>query len=132
MEVQKTRDVKKEEKQFKSLFLPSMIGNSAPQLAAFLDTFLATFLITGSVSYLFYANRIFQLPLALIAIATATVLFPAISKALKNKNETQAYVNLSSAFWLLAFLLGFATVGGLLLAEPIIWLLFEHGHLPQP
>ncbi|MCW8821777.1 MAG: polysaccharide biosynthesis C-terminal domain-containing protein, partial [Sulfurovum sp.] len=87
----------------------------------------ATFLMTGSVSYLFYANRIFQLPLAIIAIATATVLFPAVSKALKNKNETEAYKNLNQAFWLLSFLLGAAMVGGILLAEPIVWLLFERG-----
>ena len=123
----KQKDVQTEEKKFKSLFLPSILGNSAPQLAAFLDTFLATFLMTGSVSYLFYANRIFQLPLALIAIATATVLFPAVSKALKNNNETLAYENLSKAFWLLAFLLGASTVGGYFLSEPIIWLLFERG-----
>jgi putative peptidoglycan lipid II flippase len=124
----KVKDVKAEEQKFKSLFLPSMLGNSAPQLAAFLDTFLATFLATGSVTYLFYANRIFNLPLALIAIATATVLFPSVSKAIKNNNHTQAYENLSKAFWLLTFLLGGATVGGVLLAEPIIWLLFEHGN----
>ena len=124
----KKPDIKSEEKKFQSLFLPSILGNSAPQLAAFLDTFLATFLVTGSVTYLFYGNRIFQLPLALIAIATATVLFPAVSKAIKNDNQTLAYANLSKAFWLLAFLLGFATVGGVILAEPIIWLLFEHGN----
>ena len=124
----KEKNVQEEEKKFKSLFLPSILGNSAPQLAAFLDTFLATFLTTGSVTYLFYANRIFNLPLALIAIATATVLFPSVSKAIKNKNHTQAYDNLSKAFWLLTFLLGGATVGGILLAEPIIWLLFEHGN----
>lgn len=123
----KEKDVKEEEKKFKSLFLPSILGNSAPQLAAFLDTFLATFLMAGSVSYLFYANRIFQLPLALIAIATATVLFPAISKALKNDNKTLAYENLTQAFWILAFLLGASTIGGYFLSEPIIWLLFERG-----
>ena len=127
----KVKNVKEEEQKFKSLFLPSMLGNSAPQLASFLDTFLATFLATGSVTYLFYANRIFQLPLALIAIATSTVLFPAVSKAIKNNNPTQAYENLSKAFWLLAFLLSLATAGGILLAQPIVWLLFEHGNFTQ-
>jgi putative peptidoglycan lipid II flippase len=83
--------------------------------------------MTGAVSYLAYAQRIFQLPLALFAIATATALFPGISKALKNKNETLAYENLGKGFWLLSFALGFATVGGMLLSEPIIWLLFERG-----
>ena len=123
----KKKEVAQEEKQFKSLFLPSILGNSTPQISAFVDTFLATFLMTGSVSFLFYANRIFQLPLALIAIATATVLFPAVSKAIKNGNETEAYKNLNQSFWLLAFLLGFSMIGGIILAEPIVWLLFERG-----
>ncbi len=123
----KSKDVEEEKKHFQSLFLPGILGNSTPQISAFIDTLLATFLTTGSVSYLFYANRVFQLPLAIIAIATATVLFPAVSKALKNKNETEAYKNLNQAFWLLAFLLGGAMVGGILLAEPIVWLLFERG-----
>jgi len=123
----KRKDVVEEKKNFQSLFLPGIMGNSTPQISAFVDTLLATFLMTGSVSYLFYANRIFQLPLAIIAIATATVLFPAVSKALKNDNETEAYKNLNQAFWLLAFLLGGAMVGGILLAEPIVWLLFERG-----
>ena len=127
----KTKDVEEEKKHFQSLFLPGILGNSTPQISAFIDTILATFLMTGSVSYLFYANRVFQLPLAIIAIATATVLFPAVSKALKNKNETEAYKNLNQAFWLLAFLLGASMVGGILLAEPIVWLLFERGKFTQ-
>jgi putative peptidoglycan lipid II flippase len=123
----KEKDVQDEKKHFQSLFLPGILGNSTPQISAFIDTILATFLMTGSVSFLFYANRIFQLPLAIIAIATATVLFPAVSKALKNGQEDTAYANLDKAFWLLAFLLGAAMLGGILLAEPIVWLLFERG-----
>jgi len=123
----KVKDVEEEKKHFNSLFIPGILGNSTPQISAFIDTILATFLMTGSVSYLFYANRVFQLPLAIIAIATATVLFPAVSKALKNNHETEAYKNLNQAFWLLAFLLGASMIGGILLAEPIVWLLFERG-----
>jgi len=126
-----SKDVEEEKKHFRTLFLPGILGNSTPQISAFIDTLLATFLVTGSVSYLFYANRIFQLPLAIIAIATATVLFPSVSKALKNKNEAEAYKNLNQAFWLLSFLLGGAMVGGILLAEPIVWLLFERGKFTQ-
>lgn len=123
----KDKDVLEEKKHFTSLFLPGILGNSTPQISAFIDTILATFLMTGSVSYLFYANRVFQLPLAIIAIATATVLFPTVSKALKNNQETLAYASLNKAFWLLAFLLSAAMLGGILLAEPIVWLLFERG-----
>ncbi len=126
-----SKDVKEEERHFKTLFLPGILGNSTPQISAFIDTLLATFLASGSVSFLFYANRVFQLPLALIAIATATVLFPTVSKALKNKEEEKAYANLTQAFWLLGFLLGAAMLGGMLLAEPIVWLLFERGKFTQ-
>jgi putative peptidoglycan lipid II flippase len=123
----KKRDIKDEEKKFTKLFVPSVWGNSAPQFASYLDTFLASFLITGSISYLFYANLLFQLPLGLIAIATASALFPSISKALSRGDEQDAYSNLAKAFWLLAFLLGISAIGGVIFAEPIVWLLFEYG-----
>ena len=123
----KRKDTKEEEKKFNNLFLPSILGNATPQIASFIDTLLATFLVSGSVSYLFYANRVFQLPLALIAIATTTVLFPSISKALKNNQENRAYKELKGAFWFLLYLLGIAMIIGISFSEPIIWLLFERG-----
>ena len=127
----KNKDIEEEKTHFNSLFLPGILGNSTPQISAFIDTILATFLMTGSVSFLFYANRVFQLPLAIIAIATATVLFPAVSKAIKNHQEEKAYANLKQAFWLLSFLLGASMIGGILLAEPIVWLLFERGKFTE-
>lgn len=124
----KEKEITNEKKKFTSLFIPAVWGGSSIQINSFVGTIIASFLITGSVSYLAYAQRIFQLPLALFAIATTTTLFPSISKALKNKNETLAYANLQKGFWLLAFTLGLATVGGIFLSEPIIWLLFERGN----
>jgi len=123
----KKREISQEKKKFKTLFIPAVWGGSSMQINSFVGSIIATFLVTGSVSYLAYSQRIFQLPLALFAIATATALFPSISKAIKNKNETLAYNNMSNGFWLLAFALGFASLGGILLSEPIIWLLFERG-----
>ncbi|MDP3265499.1 MAG: murein biosynthesis integral membrane protein MurJ [Sulfuricurvum sp.] len=124
----KTKDVKEEESKFASLFFPSLLGNSTAQVASFIDTSLASFLAAGSVSYLFYANRIFQLPFAIIALAITTALFPSIAKAIKNENHTLAYRNLHKSFWLLSALLGISVLGGMLLSEPIIWLLFERGN----
>ncbi len=123
----KHKEITKEKRHFNTLFMPGILGNSTPQISAFIDTMLASFLASGSISYLFYANRVFQLPLAIIAIATATALFPAISKALKNSDEKRAYENLDKAFWILCFLLGASMIGGIVLAEPIVWLLFERG-----
>ena len=108
-------------------FFPAIWGNSTAQISSFLDTWLASFLAAGSISYLYYANRILQLPLALFAIATATALFPSVSKALHNGQEEAAMGHLKKSFWLLLGLLLAATVGGILLARQIIWLLFEHG-----
>lgn len=124
----KRKDVKEEESKFASLFFPSLLGNSTAQVASFIDTSLASFLAAGSVSYLFYANRIFQLPFAIIALAITTALFPSIAKAIKNENHALAYRNLHKSFWLLSALLGLSVLGGMLLAEPIIWLLFERGN----
>ncbi|CAA6808024.1 MAG: Proposed peptidoglycan lipid II flippase MurJ [uncultured Sulfurovum sp.] len=123
----KQEDLKKEKKEFNNLFFPSVWGNSMPQISSFIDTILASFLISGSISYLFYANRVFQLPLAIIAIAASIALFPAISKAIKHDNEALAYQHLNRVFWILLALLGVATLTGIILAEPIIWLLFERG-----
>jgi putative peptidoglycan lipid II flippase len=83
--------------------------------------------VTGSISYLYYANRIFQLPLALFAIATSIALFPRIARFLKNKDEAKALAFLEKAFWFLAFLLIGSTVGGYMLAHEITWALFERG-----
>ncbi len=124
-------DIGTEEKKFNSLFLPAVWGSSTPQINAFLDTWLASFLIAGSISALTYANLVFQLPLALISIAASTALFPSITKDLRHGREEQAYANLARVFWLMAFALGAAMVGGMLLAEPIVWLLFEHGHFTR-
>ncbi|MFA7354799.1 MAG: lipid II flippase MurJ, partial [Sulfurimonadaceae bacterium] len=76
---------------------------------------------------LYYANRIFQLPLALFAIATSIALFPSIARYIKNNDETKARLFMEKAFWFLAFLLTASTIGGYMLSHEIIWLLFERG-----
>ena len=123
----KSKIIKKETKEFRHQFFPAMWGNSTAQVSAFLDTLLASFLVTGSISYLYYANRIFQLPLALFAIATAVALFPRVARYIKNKDENQAKAFMKKAFWFLAFLLTASTLGGIILAKEITWLLFERG-----
>ncbi len=123
----KKRLLQSDLQRFWSSFFPAIWGNSTAQISAFLDTWLASFLSAGAISYLYYANRILQLPLALFAIATATALFPSIAKALKRREEKLALSYLSKSFWLLAFLLGASTAGAIILAKEIIWLLFERG-----
>ncbi|WP_263832819.1 murein biosynthesis integral membrane protein MurJ [Sulfurospirillum oryzae] len=114
-------------KSFNRSFWHSIIGNSTPQIVSFVDTTLASFLVTGSISYLYYGNRIFQLPLALFAIALTTGIFPKITRLLKANNEEEASKLLSQGFWVLAFLLTTSTMGGYMLSYEIVKLLFEHG-----
>ena len=59
--------------------LPALFGASVSQLNLLIDTMLATFLVKGSISWLYYADRLLELPLALIGIALATVILPSLS-----------------------------------------------------
>ncbi len=123
----KSHKIKYEVKKFQKEFLPAIWGNSSAQINAFVDTWLASFLSSGAISYLYYSNRVFQLPLALFAIATSIALFPSIARFIKNKDEQKALIYLKKAFWFLAFLLGFSTIGAYVLSEEIIKLLFQRG-----
>jgi len=121
----KGRDFK--QSKFYKQFYPAVFGSSAAHIAAFLDTWLASFLVSGTISYLYYANRVFQLPLALFAIATSIALFPSIAKAIKNDDENKALKYLQKAFYILLPLLLFASIVGIVLDDFIISLLFERG-----
>ncbi|PAF53951.1 murein biosynthesis integral membrane protein MurJ [Helicobacter sp. 13S00482-2] len=118
---------KKDLKSFFKQFLPSVLGSSTAQIASFIDTALASFLVSGSISYLYYANRIFQLPLSIFAIAISTALFPMVAKAIKNSQEKQALTSMKKSFWFLFVMLLGCTIGGIMLKNEIIWLLFEKG-----
>ena len=120
-------ELKRQSSTFKKEFIPAIWGNSTAQVSAFLDTALASFLAAGSISYLYYANRVFQLPLALFAIATSVALFPKISRAIKKDDISQTRLELKKGFILLLFLLSGATLAGMMLSQEIVWLLFERG-----
>jgi putative peptidoglycan lipid II flippase len=121
------REKKIDISEFKRHFLPSVFGNSTAHISAFLDTWLATFLVSGSISYLYYANRLFQLPFALFVIATSSVFFPKITKLLNSKKEDKAISMMKKIFWILLYLLILATVVGMMDSKEIIKDLFERG-----
>ncbi|XPV69748.1 MAG: murein biosynthesis integral membrane protein MurJ [Halarcobacter sp.] len=118
---------KKEENRFYKSFFGATMGSSTAHISAFLDTWLASFLVTGSISYLYYANRVFQLPLALFAIATSVALFPMIAKSIKNKDEEKALRLMKKSSIILFALLFIASFIGIVFNELIIKLLFERG-----
>ncbi|WP_458701502.1 murein biosynthesis integral membrane protein MurJ [Sulfurospirillum sp. 1307] len=125
------KEIKKEEKSFFKSFSHAIIGNSTAQISAFLDTAIASFLSAGSISYLYYANRVFQLPLALFAIALSVGIFPKIARYIKIKDEKKSFKLFKDGFWILFFLLSFSTIGGIILSQEIVKLLFQRGEFSQ-
>ncbi|HGZ70157.1 MAG TPA: murein biosynthesis integral membrane protein MurJ [Nitratifractor sp.] len=102
---QKKERVKADTQRFFANFFPAIWGNSTLQVMSFLDTWLASFLAAGSISSLYYANRIFQLPLAFFAIALSIAIFPTVSKKIKAKEIESAIVEFKKGFWILLYLL---------------------------
>lgn len=109
------------------LFGPALLGIAAVQINILVGTILATLLPTGAVSYLYYADRIIQLPLALFGIAMGTALLPMLSEHIANQRLDLAKHDLRHGLAWLTWITLPALLGILMLAEPIIVTLFEQG-----
>lgn len=109
------------------LMIPSIIGISVDQINTFVDTICASFLGDGSITALYYSNRLMQLPLAIFGLAMATVSLPMMSKSVATKNidELKDTLNFSVRVSIIALLP--ATVGLMAIGLPIIQVLFERG-----
>ncbi len=100
-------------KQFFTAIVPAVIGSAGVQIAIFADTIISSLLPTGGPSSIYYADRIYQLPIGVIGIAAGTVLLPEMSRrfaagdpgaAFHAQNRTMAITILLSAPFLVAFL----------------------------
>ncbi len=110
-----------------TLMVPGAIGAGVMQINIFVDMILASTLPTGSLSFLYYADRLNQLPLSVFGVAIGTVLLPNLSKALRLGNNKDA-VNLQEKAISLGLRLSIPSALGLvLLAYPIINLIYGHG-----
>jgi putative peptidoglycan lipid II flippase len=109
------------------LMLPGIIGSSVSQINLLLDTLLASFLVTGSVSWLYYADRLVEFPLGIFAIALATVILPVLAGAHAGQSPERFSRTLDAGLrWVL--LIGVpACVGLVVLARPVLSALFEYG-----
>lgn len=109
------------------LGIPGAIGAGVVQVNLFMDMIFASWLPTGAVSYLFYADRLNQLPLGVIGIAVSTALLPELSKHIKADNHKQAQDIQNRALEFALSITLPATIGLVILACPIVGLLFERG-----
>ena len=110
-----------------SLMMPALFGVSVSQINLLIDTVLASFLITGSVSWLYYSDRMVEFPLALFGIALATVILPTLSRSYANADQRHFGAVLDwSLRWVLIVVTP-AAVGLALLAAPVLCTLFQYG-----
>jgi putative peptidoglycan lipid II flippase len=106
--------------------IPGMIANSAPQLLIVAGAIVAS-ASPSAVAWLYFANRLIELPLGMVGVAIGTVLVPELSRAF-NKSDTAALAHAESRGLELAAGLALpATLGLIVLSEPIVRVLFEHG-----
>jgi len=118
---------KSDAKEFLVLFLFSAISPAINEINSFVDIRVSTELGRGAVSSLGYAQRLYQLPLGVFAIAVATVALPKLSKLTSADSKGRFRKSLWDSLTVLAFLIIPSTLGLLVLGEGIVRLLFERG-----
>ena len=108
------------------LMAPAALGSGVQQLNLLIDVIIASH-IPGAVSYLYYADRITELPIGMIGVAVGTVLLPMLSKQIRSGNLDEARSSMNRALELV-LLFGLPCTAALcVIAEPIIRVLYQHG-----
>jgi putative peptidoglycan lipid II flippase len=109
------------------LMVPALFGVSVAQISLLLDNFFASFLPVGSISWLYYSNRLIFLPLGVVGVAIATVILPQLSR----EHARESFENFSKTLdWAIKCILVIslpAAIGLWKLAGPILAVLFYHG-----
>ena len=109
------------------LMIPALFGSSVAQINLLFDTFIASFLVSGSVAWLYYSDRLLEFPLGVFGIALATVVLPNLSEAHYQKGAIHFNRTLQWALQLALVIAVPATIGLFLLAQPILSTLFQYG-----
>ncbi|WP_257167719.1 murein biosynthesis integral membrane protein MurJ [Bradyrhizobium sp. SRS-191] len=115
-----------EMRRFFTKALPGMVASAGPQLLAVGGAIVAS-TTPSAVSWLYFANRLIELPLGLVGVAMGTVLVPELSRALQSGDQEALSEVQSRGLELTIGLALPATLGLIILNEPVVRLLFEHG-----
>lgn len=108
------------------LMVPIMIGSSVAQISLLIDTILASFLTTGSVSWLYFADRLMEFPLGIFSIAIGTVILPTLSAQFSSSSGEAFSGTLDWALRVLLLIGVPAALGLFLLASPLVITLFQY------
>ncbi len=109
------------------LILPTIFGAAVYQINILVGTLLASLLPAGSISYLYYADRLVQFPLGIFAQAAATAVLPSLSRQAANGDRKGMGETFGHSMSLVLFITIPAMVGLIILREPIVALLFKRG-----
>ncbi|MDY0096473.1 MAG: murein biosynthesis integral membrane protein MurJ [Candidatus Vecturithrix sp.] len=109
------------------LLLPAFFGLAVNQISVFVNTLLASYLPEGSVSYLYFADRVMEFPLGIFGIAIATAVLPTMSLQSAKGAYDELMDTLSFALRLVLFITIPSAVGLIVLRRPIVTFLFERG-----
>jgi putative peptidoglycan lipid II flippase len=115
-------------RQILKLMAPAVIAASVVQINVVVNAMFAYGVGEGAVSWLSYAFRLMQLPIGVFGVAVATVTLPALSRAAINGISDDFRPTLAKGLRLVAFLVLPSTLGLVLLAEPIVSVLYERGN----
>ncbi len=111
----------------RTLMIPAMFGVSVSQINLLLDTFIASFLASGSISWLYYSDRLLEFPLGLFGIAIATVILPVLSRKHVDAAPHQFAATMDWGVRMVLLLGVPAMVGLMVLAKPMLMVLFMRG-----
>ncbi len=114
-------------KKIGQLMLPAIFGSSVSQVALLLDTLIASFLVTGSISWLYYADRLMEFPLGVFSVALATVILPGLAAHHAEESIERFAATLDWALRLTIIVVAPATVALLVLAGPLTVAIFNYG-----
>lgn len=106
---------------------PAIFAMSIAQISMVINTIFASFLKSGSVSWMYYADRLMEFPTGVLGVALGTILLPSLSRHASNKNITEFSKTLDWGVRLCLILALPATFGLALIARPLIMTLFMHG-----
>jgi putative peptidoglycan lipid II flippase len=113
------------------LMLPAIFGSSVSQVALLLDTLIASFLVTGSIAWLYYADRLVEFPLGVFSIALATVILPGLAGHHASQDPDRFASTLDWAVKLTIIVVLPATLALLLLAGPLTVVIFHYGRFDE-
>lgn len=107
---------------------PALLGVSVSQISLIINTIFASFLVSGSVSWMYYADRLMELPSGVLGVALGTILLPSLAKSFSSGNHEE-YTKLMDWGLRLCFLLALPCAVALgMLAEPLTVSLFQYGN----